>query len=799
MPFIPRYSITTNGTMTFVGNTLGLSKLINANQAGTQGSIGAFISLSRSQVPTFPIGTTLDYVDNSSQAILNIPSGSTIIYAELIWGGNYLALDQDISGLINDSITFTTPLGNNKIAPDPATANQPTAFTGTVTVGFYMRSADVTNFVQTAGGGIYSVGGVPGLVDPLLVATSDTNNAGWTLAVVYGNPTLPDRNINLFVGAQIVKLGTSVDIPLSGFFTPTTGTVNGRILLSAQEGDVNIAGDQALFGTTVGSLGILSGPNNPATNFFGSQINDDSGNLDPTGTFGTRNQDSVTLTNIVAGRQGWDITNVDTFLFLTNSQTSAVLRLSTVGDLYMPNTIGIQIDVNAPNLQPIKSVDKSFATVGDILTYTVVIPNNGLVDAANVIVTDTVPPETSFVPGSFIINGAPVLGTDLNTGVNIGDITTDGSVTVTFQVIVDDLLPLNLVVNQASMSYQYQSSIGGPVLTGYAISNQVSTHVNVAELIMVKSVDKAFATVGDILTYTAVITNQGNILASNVFFRDVPPVGTVFVSESVIIGDFPRPGLNPSIAFNLGSISPGSSVIVIFEVQIVSPPPSNIINHAQVAFNFQLDPSGPPVEGSAISNPVQTTINDIKESVCVIVEQVYDSCLQKKCDPAVVITLPSGGPFTFVNATFLNGTINNIVIMPIATTLTARFQFTVEILYSLTLMNIGGQLVTISNLKFTFNKDIVLYRPPTSSEFDLNLRVETRTVVLGTPTFRATTIELVIGSYVITKVTGYVQFEIPGIRLCQIPRVCEDFIPFNPCDAFENSTSPAFFPPLQEE
>ena len=44
--------------------------------------------------------------------------------------------------------------------------------------------------------------------------------------------------------------------------------------------------------------------------------------------------------------------------------------------------------------------------------------------------------------------------------------------------------------------------------------------------------------------------------------------------------------------------------------------------------------------------------------VCVVVEKVFDSCLQKECDPAVVVTLPTtGGPFTFVSASFLNGTI----------------------------------------------------------------------------------------------------------------------------------------------
>lgn len=54
----------------------------------------------------------------------------------------------------------------------------------------------------------------------------------------------------------------------------------------------------------------------------------------------------------------------------------------------MLNTVGLQININSPNIQATKSVNKSVATIGDILTYTVTIPNTGLLPANNVILTD---------------------------------------------------------------------------------------------------------------------------------------------------------------------------------------------------------------------------------------------------------------------------------------------------------------------------------------------------------------------------------------------------------------------------
>lgn len=87
MPFIQRYSDVKKGGIQFIGNTLGLSKATNQNAPGTQGSIGAFTSLNTAlQVGSFPAGTTLNYLQNGSQAILNLPSDSTVLYAELVWG-----------------------------------------------------------------------------------------------------------------------------------------------------------------------------------------------------------------------------------------------------------------------------------------------------------------------------------------------------------------------------------------------------------------------------------------------------------------------------------------------------------------------------------------------------------------------------------------------------------------------------------------------------------------------------------------------------------------------------------------
>lgn len=120
----------------------------------------------------------------------------------------------------------------------------------------------------------------------------------------------------------------------------------------------------------VATLANLSGPNNPQTNFFASQINNENGVLDTSGTFGTRNANAAAGPNTSACRQGWDITAVDVSDKLAASQSSAVIRFTSDGDLYVPNALALQIDSKGANIDIVKSADKTFADIGEEITYT---------------------------------------------------------------------------------------------------------------------------------------------------------------------------------------------------------------------------------------------------------------------------------------------------------------------------------------------------------------------------------------------------------------------------------------------
>ncbi|HEY1663003.1 MAG TPA: tandem-95 repeat protein [Verrucomicrobiae bacterium] len=604
-----RYVTTDSGGITFIGNTLGLAKLTQVNQPGQLDSIGAFITLNtNSQVGTYPKGTTLNWTNDSSAAVLSIPTNATVLYAELIWAGTAQITTNganvptgNVLAYLNNPVNFILPNGSsNNITPDPITASVVT--NGTVTVPsaiFYVRSANVTSLVQQGGSGTYSAGGIPGCV----LATEDNNNAcGWTLAVIYEDTLLHQRNLSLFVGNSFASTTATTPAPVGvvGFCSPPTGAVNGYLFVSAIEGDPNKTGDEMLFGPTTNSLAVLSGPNNIANNFFAGQVNyadpDSSSNglLNMTGTFGLSN--SVAPNVGLSARQGWDVTCVNVSSGLTNGIESAYAQNITSGDGYSVDALALQIDVGSPVLTTTQSVDKASTFVGDTLTYTVVITNSGTADAVNLIFNDPLPFGTSFIPNTFGMNGLPVLGADPVSGIPVPIIKQNSSITFTYQVIVGQIPTNAEFITHATINYQYSGPCAeSPIINSSLVNANVQTLVPLLNVSKVSTLTNVIP--GATFTYTINIPNSGTTNTIDTTLLDPIPIGVTYVANSTTLNGAPVSDLAGGImsyevatAVNgpgqpAGQINAGQTAVVTFQVTIAANPPPRINNSATIYAN----------------------------------------------------------------------------------------------------------------------------------------------------------------------------------------------------------------------
>jgi uncharacterized repeat protein (TIGR01451 family) len=588
--YVQVYSTIQKGKVVFTGNTL------NLNSLSVSGQSGAFITTDTSlTVAGYPAGTTMNYALNGSRANLFIPSTARVLYAELIWAGKHSgaagALPQ-ASATLNNAVSFTTPSGGTyAISPSLATAGS--------NANFYTRSANVTGLVQLGGSGFYTTANVPALIN-----TSSTDGAGWTLAVVLADSTEVARNLTLFVGAELSGAAAAT---VSGFCTPVAGPVNGRLLVSAIEGDSGGTGDAMGFGPTAALAGTNSvfGPNNPAGNFFASQINGNTGTLDTSGTFGGANHPLGG--NTAAARQAWDITNVDVSAFLTNSQTVAFAQGRTSGDTYAINGLAMQIDVTSPVFPvTVKKVDKATTFVGDTLTYTIDLDNrNGNGGANNVAFFDALPPGLAFVSGSATVDMTPLTAPnpqpasgDLVAGIPIGNVAVGALVRVSFRATVN-ALPASPAParfdNSARWNYTYIACGGTVAQSGTVVTAAAST--SAARLEPTKTVSPTGQLIGgQTATYTVTVPNTGLIDTTGSTLADPIPAGTSYLAGSTKLNGVAVPDLGggtmpyaTAAAINssgqaAGVIAQGATATVQFSV--VANSGGTVVNQATI------DPDG---------------------------------------------------------------------------------------------------------------------------------------------------------------------------------------------------------------
>ncbi|MBX7084608.1 MAG: hypothetical protein K1X88_35710 [Nannocystaceae bacterium] len=479
-----RFNTTAAGNVVATGNTLGLSKELGANGPGTRDSIGTFLTLDPTSVDDLPAndanpwfaGTTYDWTLNGAEAVLDLPIDAQVLYAELVWGGSSYYGVEDVRDAIDGPVTLAIGDQSLAVLPDATTGLDVDEMSAQgFFAHYYMRTADVTDFVADNGEGTYAVTGVPATQD---TSINSLNAAGWTLVVAYRDSAQPIRNLTVFVGGSFVDEQATEDYSVAGFCTPPMGPFDGTAVVSALEGDANLVGDELVIGPDEGGpFANLSGPNNPIDNFFGSQMNGTDGMLDTSGTFGTANHDAVLGLNAVGARQGWDITHVPVSSAdgqLDNGQTSAVLRTQTSGDSYVPTTVAFAIGVNAPDFSgdgtgvlvaPTSLADDEAATV------TISMNNVGLVDASDV--TLTMPLPTGLELDSYAtdgndgdIDGNPVATADLTTGVAVGTVG-PGEVRQIVMSVRAAGAPDDLAAGwtlQPQWTYSYVSCVGEPPL-----------------------------------------------------------------------------------------------------------------------------------------------------------------------------------------------------------------------------------------------------------------------------------------------------------------------------------------------
>ncbi len=448
--------------------------------------------------------TTFD----SSSGRADIPPGATVLFAGLYWGADRSAGSPGGRAAIN-----AQALGTVRLRAPADTAYRTVTADTLDTIGTrYQGFADVTAIVGAAGAGEYTIANVQ-------AGTGPDRYAGWTLAVVVSDPSQPVRAVSIFDGFQQVSTAQpNVSIPVTGFTTPATGPVRTTLGFQAYEGDRGSTGDSLRLNTTT-----LSSVLRPADNYFNSTI-------DRLAVPATDRipfyPDTLGVDSGFASADG----------ILANRDTSAVIRLATKasvgGESYLPGAAVFMTELFAPRVQPVKSVtDLNGGAVepGDVLEYTVRVPNDGQDGADRVVLRDPIPDRSTFIAGS-LDGGAPLTdaaGDDagefdaatnsvvfrVGSGASAtagGSVAPGAAATVRFRVRIDAPVPSGTsIVNTASADF-FSQTLGLPL---QAASAPVTTNVQTPDLTIDKSHTGVF-TAGGTAVFHLAVTNAGGASTS---------------------------------------------------------------------------------------------------------------------------------------------------------------------------------------------------------------------------------------------------------------------------------------------
>jgi len=617
----PVYSGTLRGELVVTGNTLGLDAE-SGSAPGVGGSIGTFIAnpLTSSQLQegSYPVGTTADYNLNGSAAVLDIPAGASVVKAELVWAcSSQSAGLPALPALTPASVNLTLPGGTQQTV-------SPTGETTALTLlsanyKYYQRWADVTGAVSVGGAGRYMVSRVVGTQ---FMDQNYVTGCGWALYVVYAHPDLPMRNINLWVIGQEVRdddnavCPCEAEIQVSGFCTPSEpGSALGRMVVTALEGDARFTDDQLLIALPPGEVGVfpLSGPNNAYDNFFASQINGDDGLLDTRGTFGTRNHqltihdDFTSDISLVTGaRQGWDIATIplnddlENPDVLANGQSSTTLYattggIDTEGDDYIISAIGLALDFDSPDLAGVHETSHEVTWIGDELTFTVTLVNEGTGAADDVAFCYQATSNTTFqglaVDGVARngVQAAQLLPSNCTAalgGVSIGAFEPGQTKLVTLRYKVDSLVAapnaLDKVTVTPSWRLEWRPSCAG---AAKELDRQTGVTINVPGVLLQATLTVSptgLAGEGDVLTYTLTIANIGSGDSPDGVVARLPvPTGTTYVAGSTKLNGSAVADASGTMPFvsarevgspgePTGVIAAGDSAVIVFQVRIAN-------------------------------------------------------------------------------------------------------------------------------------------------------------------------------------------------------------------------------------
>ena len=654
------------------------TRVFDAFDPGTVGTLDhedAFTVTARS--PQILIQKTVVNLTTSQNPGSDASPGDTLRYTIVMTNNGVV----DATGVVlTDSVPANTTYVADSVALNGIAVGQPDAGVSPLIAGIDVSSSDLTPPLPTPGNGILTSGQTATVIfdvvlDPVITSGTIILNQGQVNTDNFSNLLSDDPNVN------------GVDDPLIlGDEDPTETLVTSAPLFHVEKTSQDLTGDPGLllagdtlrYTITVQNVGSEDSvntllrdqiPSNTSyvantTTLNGVLVTDpaagvsalESGmliNAPENTTAGFMRADSTATTNIATIT--FDVVVSPSALNGTVISNQGFVTGSGAGSGAFPEQPSDDPDVNGPddplipgdedptidivgNL-PLVDAQKTVAILvdngspglvdpGDTLQYTITITNFGAVDATGVVLTDTVPANTTYVANSIRLNTEPlpadggvlplIAGIDVSSSDLTLPLPTPGngilspgqSATITFDVLVNTILPPppgTIISNQGFVDHVESPDTEPTDADGIDSNGDQPTDIVVGNVQLLSITKEVFVVGGGValaggeLEYVVRVTNIGSVPAINVVITDdldVPLAGQlIYVPGSALLDgssagtSFTAPVLTADYSATYGDLPPGVTTTLRFRAQIEPTLTlgTSITNTAQVDWNSPTD------------------------------------------------------------------------------------------------------------------------------------------------------------------------------------------------------------------
>jgi uncharacterized repeat protein (TIGR01451 family) len=590
------------GTMTFVSllQTSGPTFSCTTPAVGASGTVTCTID---------PLGAGASATFTLTVHILTAPAGTSITNVVDVTSPTFDPNPGNNEGVTGLTVT-DADAAVTKSGPATGTAGQPITWTITASNAGTGPAQNVTiidslpagttfvSLVQNSGPA--ATCSTPPAGSPGTLTCSITTLAAGASATFTLNGAISSSVPSGSAISNTVSIGdTNGDTNLANnSATSTTVVATAADLAVTKSGPASVtAGMSATYTITLTNNGPSDAANvslsdtNPASTTFVSEAQTAGPTFScthpPAGGTGTT---TCTITSLTAGATATFTLVVNVSPAVPNgstiSNTAAVTSATTDPSPGNNSSTSTATVVTTADLSILKTAAAA-VTAGANLSYVITATNNGPSDAASVVLTDVIPPNTTFVSESQTSGPAflctnPAVGSGGTVSCAIGNLPSGATATFNLVVTVASTTAAGPLSNTATVS----AATTDPNPANNSSTFTTTVAVAVSDLSISKTAGAGPFGTGNPVAYTIAVANAGPDAATGIVVTDVLPAGTTFSSATPSQGSCIG---TTTVTCTLGTLASGASATIALTVTL--PPNAGPVSNTATVTSATADPN----------------------------------------------------------------------------------------------------------------------------------------------------------------------------------------------------------------